>query len=309
MFQQTSLLNSFRSKGEKESPLVYRCRGCNNNLSANDPASQYQRQKIIQNTVRVQSSLFTMNLGALSVYERPDSEYRLVDISGSTYVVSPGVNWNQMSDRRQPHIQVVKTGAGTGYHSSSTKRTITANRPGAMSPGGAGVDIKHNSYDRYLNRLKGKGPLRRGPVPPNFGSPIPYNNAVPIYGGKTIKTNIVNSCNCPINNNNNNNNDESKLYSDPLLQPYPVTTYNFNVGDYVYAIQNGQTYYTRAQITDIVDGLYTIIFDNGVTQSGMNSGNFLIYFPCNCNGTINNITYPSGFINVNGTTYTPIAFI
>ena len=77
MFQQSSLLNSYSNKGE----LLYRCRGCNNNLSANDPASQYQRQKIIQNTVRIQSSLFTMNLGALNVYERPDSEYRLVDIA------------------------------------------------------------------------------------------------------------------------------------------------------------------------------------------------------------------------------------
>ncbi len=33
-----------------------------------------------------------------------------------------------------------------------TKRSITSLRPGAMSPGGSGVDIKHNSYDRYLNR-------------------------------------------------------------------------------------------------------------------------------------------------------------
>ena len=61
MFQQSSL-NSLRPKGEKESPLVYRCRGCNNNLSANDPASQYQRQKIIQNTVRVPSSISNNNL-------------------------------------------------------------------------------------------------------------------------------------------------------------------------------------------------------------------------------------------------------
>ena len=73
MFQQSSLSNSFNAAtGVKKNSLEYRCRGCNNNLTANDPASQYQRQKIIQNTVRVPTSLFTMNLGALNVYERPN---------------------------------------------------------------------------------------------------------------------------------------------------------------------------------------------------------------------------------------------
>ena len=61
-------------------------------------------------------------------------------------------------------------------------------------------DIKHNSYYRYLARLKGKGPVRRGVIPPQFGVPIVFNPAYPIYGGKTIKTNIVNHCNCPIIN-------------------------------------------------------------------------------------------------------------
>ena len=79
------------------------CRSCNKNLTSNDPASQYQKQKIIQNTVRVPSSLYTMNLAALNVYQKPKSVYSLVDIAGSNYVVSPGVNWNQMSDRREPH--------------------------------------------------------------------------------------------------------------------------------------------------------------------------------------------------------------
>jgi len=41
-----------------------------------------------------------------------------------------------------------------------------------------------------LNRLKGKGPVRRGVVPPTFGKPLPFNPAFPIYGGKTMKTSI-----------------------------------------------------------------------------------------------------------------------
>ena len=278
MFQQSSLLNSYSNNGE----LLYRCRGCNNNLTANDPASQYQRQKIIQNTVRVQSSLFTMNLGALSVYERPNLDYKIVDISGSTYVVSPGVNWNQMSDRREPHVQVVKNGAGSGYHSSSTKRTITANRPGAMSPGGTGVDIKHNSYDRYLNRLKGKKPIRRGVIPPTFGTPyIPFNRADPIYGGKIMKTSIVNGCNCPIVSDNVNN--DTKLYVNSDLQDkiYAVT-YTYSIGDYVFVKRFEDTSNkVKAQIIAIENSLYIVRFDDGSTETV--TGEYLsIYYDCNC---------------------------
>lgn len=262
-----------------KSHLEYRCRGCNNNLTSNDPASQYQRQKIIQNTVRVQSSLFTMNLAALSTYQTPNTSYKVVNVSGNSYIVSPGVNWNQMSDRREPHIQVVNTGAGSGYHSSSTKRTITANRPGAMSPGGVGVDIKHNSYDRYLNRLKGKAPVRRGVIPNNFGVPyIPFNRADPIYGGKVMKTSIVNGCNCPIEVDNG-----SKLYKNSALQDKILAVeYKFNVGDFVWARKvgdlSGELY--KATIIAILNGLYTIQFENGITET-VNEDYISIYYDCN----------------------------
>ena len=268
----------------RNEPFVYRCRGCNNNLTSNDPASQYQRQKIIQNTVRVQSSLFTMNLAALNSYERPNLTYKVVDVAGNSYIVSPGVNWNQMSDRREPHIQVVKTGAGSGYHSSSTKRTITSNRPGAMSPGGAGVDIKHNSYDRYLNRLKGKAPMRRGVVPPNFGVPyIPFDRAYPIYGGKVLKTSIINGCNCPIVSDGDN-----RLYKDSAIQDniYAVN-YKYNVGDYVWANKmgdySGQSY--KAQIISFTNNLFTIQFPDGTIES-VTSEDISIYF--DCSGCVNN---------------------
>ena len=165
---------------------VFNCRSgrCDQNLNGNTPFDQYQRQKIIQNTVRVPSSIYTMNLGALSVYQRPNPEYR--------------VNWNQMSDRKERHIQQANA-SGTNPGGNSTKSTITRLRPGALSPGGAGVDIKHNSYARYLARIKGKAPLRQQAVPPYFGLPIPFNPAHPVYGGKVFKTGIVAGCNCPDN--------------------------------------------------------------------------------------------------------------
>ena len=167
---------------------VFNCRNgrCDQNLNGNTPFDQYQRQKIIQNTVRVPSSIYTMNLGALSVYQRPDPRY--------------GVNWNQMSDRKERHIQQANA-PGTNPGGNSTRRTITRLRPGALSPGGAGVDIKHNSYARYLARIKGKGPVRQEAVPPYFGLPIPFDPAFPVYGGKVFKTGIVAGCSCPDNAN------------------------------------------------------------------------------------------------------------
>lgn len=66
-----------------------------------------------------------------------------------------GVCWNQQSDRPVPSVQrgIIPTG-----QSSLNRRhtSVTSSRPGCQTPGGAGCDIKHNSYDRYLNRLKGK---------------------------------------------------------------------------------------------------------------------------------------------------------
>jgi len=259
------------------------CRSFNQNLNGNDPASQYQRQKIIQNTVRVKSSLYTMNLGALNVYQRPSLTYGLADNSGAIYVVPPSVNWNQMSDRKEPHIQRVVSGSGSTYGASSTRRTITRLRPGALSPGGSGVDIKHNSYDRYLNRLKGKGPIRRGVIPPNYGVPIPFNKAYPIYGGKTIKTSIVNNCDCPITDIINTNTD-IKLYQNSDIQNQILNvTYTFNVGDFVWAKKYNEPNiienYEKATIISIVDGLYTLLFEDG-TETVVIKCELLIYYDC-----------------------------
>ena len=107
-----------------------------------------------------------------------------------------------MSDRPVPSVQRVTVPTGTNNSLNRRHTSVTSSKPGSQTPGGKGCDIKHNSYDRYLNRLKGKGPLRRGVVPPTFGAPIPFNPAFPIYGGKTVKTNIVTGCDCPIENNN-----------------------------------------------------------------------------------------------------------
>ena len=252
-----------------------RCRTCNNNLAGNNPASKYQRLKIIQNTVRVPSSMYTMNLAALNVYQQPSKTFSIVDISGTNYIVSPGVNWNQMSDRKKPHTQVAVIASGSTYHSSSTKHSITRCRPGASSPGGNGVDIKHNSYDRYLNRIKGKAPLRRGVIPPDFGTPfIPFNRAYPVYGGKTIKTSIINNCGCL-------NPDDALLYKGINTQNsiYDVT-YTFNVGDYVFTRKNNFKELYKAQIMSVTNGIYNVQFLDGSIEYKYKDDLF-IYFGCN----------------------------
>lgn len=214
-FFTSIVYNNEYSKQLNIPPIYYRYRSCNPNfpncnqtsVTGFTPADQYQKLKLIQNTVRVPGSLYTANIGPLTAYKQP-----LTDPDKGFY----GVCWNQMSDRPVPSVQPMTI--PTGYHTAMNRRhtSVTSSKPGCQTPGGAGCDIKHNSYDRYLNRLKGKGPMRKGVITPTFGQPILFNYAFPVYGGKTTKTNIVNGCNCPINNynieqqdinvyNNNNN--------------------------------------------------------------------------------------------------------
>ena len=180
-FNKTAIVYNDPNKIVGLPPYYYRLRSCDTNLNGNTPADQYQKLKLIQKTVRVPASLYTANLGPLTAYKKP---------TAATY----NVCWNQMSDRPVPSVQRVTVPTGSNNSLNSRHYSVTSSKPGSQTPGGKGCDIKHNSYDRYLNRLKGKGPLRRGIVPPAFGAPIPFNPAFPIYGGKTMKTSIIDGC-------------------------------------------------------------------------------------------------------------------
>jgi hypothetical protein len=283
-FEKTSIVYNDPNKIIGLPPYYYRWRVCNTNLTGNTPADQYQKLKLIQNTARVYSSLYISNLGPLNAYKQPTN-------------VTHGVCWNQMSDRPIPSVQKATIPTGTNTSMNRRHTSVTSSRPGCQTPGGAGVDIKHNSYDRYLNRLKGKGPLRRGVIPPNFGQPIPFNPAFPIYGGKTTKTNLVSGCDCPTNLTNAQELSQDKqIYNNPLWQPDPIGVYEFNVGSYVYAKQTGNNFYTRAIVTNVSNGTYTIQFDNNTIQEVTNVYDLLVYFPCNCGITIDDIYYASGVI-------------
>lgn len=153
---------------------VAQCVSCSS-CTSTTVCSKEITQKRIWNQVRTPTSLYTMNVGSLtSAAER--LQY------------GPQLNWNQRSDRQNASIQ-------TAYHPShgnSTRTSLTRERPGVCAPAGTGVDIKHDSYARYLNRKKA-GNLRAQPV--NTWA------TKPLQGNKTYATNSVATsidCNCTL---------------------------------------------------------------------------------------------------------------
>jgi len=119
-----------------------------------DSSNVLQRQKQIQNVVGVKSSLYTNNLAALYVNEVSNNDYK---------------PWNNASDRSNPR----------GIKFKTEKSSLLPNY---------GIDIKHNSYDRYLARKKSQYFRTEN----NSSDP-------PKYGNKTFKLGIVRSNSCTKN--------------------------------------------------------------------------------------------------------------
>ena len=84
-----------------------------------------------------------------------------------------------------------------------------------------------------------------------------------------------------IENSEQNYKKDIQIYNNPYWQPDPTSNCDFSVGAYVYAMQTGNNFYTRALITCIINDVYTIQFDNGTIQTAVRS-ELLVYFPCNC---------------------------
>jgi len=251
-------VSNLDSVSDNDNFFYYRLRSCDTNLTTNTPSSQYQRQKIIQRTVRIDSSQYTMNLASLAGYQRPNKKNGYVP-------------WNQMSDRADPSKQKANANGGNTIGGNSTRHSITRLIPGSMSPGGIGCDIKHNSYERYLNRIKGKAPLRRGVIPPNFGiGEIPFNRAFPIYGDKVMKTSIVSGCDCPILDKK----DDYKVFDSNQTYDFNVP-YKYSVGQkIIVVIDDVQEHATI--VSDLGNGEFLIEFPNGETIHS-NQSNFIIY--------------------------------
>jgi len=150
-------------------PCVH-CSSCETDIGC----STVITQKRIWQQVRIPASLYAMNVGSLtSAAERLQN--------------GPYVNWNQRSDRQNASMQT----AVHPSHGNSLRSSLTRQRPGTCAPGGAGVDIKHDSYARYLNRKKAG----------NFKTQVTHIASTPIYGNKTYAVNAVATsaqCNCKL---------------------------------------------------------------------------------------------------------------
>jgi hypothetical protein len=142
--------------------FVVQCKSCAScNGDCNIEARNEITQKRIWKQVRAYSSLYTMANAAANVGG---------DFTNLPLPKYSNVNWNQMSDRNRPGVQI----AIVPSRGNSTRSSITRERPGACSPGGKGVDIKHGSYDRYLARRKSN--LVRNQL---------SSTSLPLYGNKS----------------------------------------------------------------------------------------------------------------------------
>ena len=153
--------------------ISYEC-AQNGDISGCTSLDKVTIEKRIQNQSRMPESQFISALDAVTVSQNmlsfKGSKQNYFDMSSRVWS-TPNYLRNQ-SDRSTPSNSGAWTNVNSrnpalgvkygikGYvnvptRGNSTKTTITANRPGAMTPGGEGVDVKHGSYHRYLAKKKG----------------------------------------------------------------------------------------------------------------------------------------------------------
>ena len=139
------------------------------------PGMREITQKRIQNQVGVPESQYIDVLSAVTIQGGKNN---------LPLQLFANVKQSQASDRNRLHIQ---TRYVPGYGANSTKTSITRLRPGSMGPAGKnaiGVDVKHNSYDRYLGRLKAKSLGASWKPGNNPNIPLPFTvipGAPPYY--------------------------------------------------------------------------------------------------------------------------------
>jgi hypothetical protein len=140
----------------------------NDTMKYNQLLSEATQRKIWK-VARVDASLYTMNRASSTVYGPWTGRYTNK---------SNGMHWNQSSDRMDPSSSW-----------SYIPRRRTSLRPGGTSPAGTtakGVDIKHNSYHRYLARKK--APV----LATSSRDPLP----TPIQGNKSYVLGFSTNCYC-----------------------------------------------------------------------------------------------------------------
>jgi len=181
------------------SPNISRCKACNACIGSDSVMDAScsialrdlqldTKNKVITNLVRIPSSLYTSNLE--SVVASHDLFTHITD-KKLYYIGKPG--GSQASDRARFSGSKLQFNRTVPSRGNSTKRSQTSMRPGSQAPGGIGVDVKHNSYQRYLLKKKGLYALQ-GSYPLGENSKRIENNKYKkgevIAGCKCIKENI-----------------------------------------------------------------------------------------------------------------------
>ena len=199
-------------------PKIGRCTRCisgniNNGVYSsptyNSIASLIVLNNQIYNNVRVPSSQYINSLSANTIYQQ--SRYQ------------NNVNWNQSSDRCRKHIMPNPNPS----RGNSLRRSLTRNRPGSLRPGGEGVDIKHNSYARYLGRKKGKA-LQPQSIQQNIPNTVVNNK---FQKGNILKNfNLFPNINCNCCDINNNKDLSQYIYNINSSIPYSISNNTVDLG-------------------------------------------------------------------------------
>ena len=140
---------------------IKRCKACRSGIC--DGCDEVIVQKRIWKQVRVPSSQRSSFLSSVS--------------ANADSAVYPYLNWNQSSNSSVPSVQKVYVPS----RGNSTRSTVTSLKPGALSSGGEGIDLKHGSYMRYFSRINVKS-LGTCAIEPT-----------PLYGNKSANYGIL-SC-------------------------------------------------------------------------------------------------------------------
>tara|TARA_B110000008_G_scaffold167915_1_gene167847 strand:- start:1046 stop:1678 length:633 start_codon:yes stop_codon:yes gene_type:complete len=139
---------------------------CKKHIDYNKNQILAQKNKLITNTVRVSSSEYAMNKASATSSKNVfmhQLESKPVPNGAVPNGTAKILQWNQSSDRAFPsrYLAPYKNKNNIPSHGNSTKKSLTRHRPGSGAGGHQlGVDIKHNSYHRYLLKKKGLKPLR-----------------------------------------------------------------------------------------------------------------------------------------------------
>ena len=118
-------------------------------------------QRRILNQSRASSGRFIDNLSSVIVasdFLNTNSTTKFNTLQSSSNIWGTTFYLRNQSDQVQPSnykILPENRYINTPSRGNSVKTTVTRNIPGGSTPGGFGVDVKHGSYQRYLDKKKG----------------------------------------------------------------------------------------------------------------------------------------------------------